>query len=113
MAGKFEVFLDSDSQFRFRLTAPDGTVMAVSGAFENKAAVVAGIAAVRECAGTGLVTDLCPAAKVSPTAPAPTSVVVPAQLQPNCGDQRVPATRAHTIVMAKAPRLGVAAPRWI
>ncbi|WP_246848772.1 DUF1508 domain-containing protein [Pseudarthrobacter sp. NIBRBAC000502772] len=45
--------------------------MAVSGAFENKAAVVAGIAAVRECAGTGLVTDLCPAAKVSPTAPAP------------------------------------------
>lgn len=112
MAGKFEVFLDSDSHFKFRLTAPDGTVMAVSVAFEDKAAVAAGIAAVRECAGTGLVTDLCPAANVSPTAPAPAPVLVPAQLKAGCGDQLAPATRAHTFVMAKAPRRGVAAPRW-
>ncbi|RAX46310.1 hypothetical protein DQ354_05085 [Arthrobacter sp. AQ5-06] len=110
MAGKFEVFLDSDSHFRFRLTAPDGTVMAVSGAFADKTAVAAGIAAVRECAGTGLVTDLCSAAEVASAAPI--AVVVPAQLQPNCGDQRVPATRAHTFVIAKAPRRRVAAQRW-
>ena len=58
MAGMFEVFLDSDSLFRFRLKAPDGAVMAVSGAFRDKSAVAAGIAAVRECAGMGLVTDL-------------------------------------------------------
>lgn len=58
MAGMFEVFLDADSHFRFRLRAPDGTVMAVSEAFRDKAAVAAGIAAVRECAGMGLVTDL-------------------------------------------------------
>lgn len=108
MAGKFEVFLDSDSHFRFHLAAPDGTVMAVSGAFEDKAAVAAGIAAVRECAGTGLVTDLCPAAKAAPTAPA----VVRAQLEPNCGDQRVPATRTHTFVLAKGPRRRLTAPRW-
>ncbi len=112
MAGKFEVFLDSDSHFRFRLAAPDGTVMAVSGAFEDKAAVAAGIAAVRECAGTGLVSDLCPAAKSAPTTPAPTPVVVPAQIEPNCGDQRVPATRTHTFILAKGPRRRLTAARW-
>jgi hypothetical protein len=86
--------------------------MAVSGAFEDKAAVAAGIAAVRECAGTGLVTVLCPNAMAAPTAPAPAAVLVPAQLQPNCGDQRVPATRTHTFVIAKTPRPRVAAPGW-
>ena len=59
MAGKFEVFVDAESKFRFRLRAPDGTVMAVSTAFGDKSAAVAGIAAVRECAGMGLITDLC------------------------------------------------------
>jgi uncharacterized protein YegP (UPF0339 family) len=112
MAGKFEVFLDSDSRFRFRMKAPDGTVMAVSGAFEDKAAVAAGIAAVRECAGTGLVTDLSSAAKVAPPAPAPVTVLAAAQLQPNCGDQRVPATMAHTFVIARTPRRRVTAPSW-
>ncbi|WP_248762982.1 DUF1508 domain-containing protein [Pseudarthrobacter sp. SSS035] len=112
MAGKFEVFLDSDSRFRFRLKAPDGTVVAVSGAFEDKSAVAAGIAAVRECAGTGLVTDLSPAAKVAPPVPVPAPVVFPAQLQPDCGDQPVPATRPHTFVIAKTPRRRVTAPRW-
>jgi uncharacterized protein YegP (UPF0339 family) len=59
MAGLFEVFVDAESHFRFRLKAPDGTVMAVSRAFDDKPAAVAGIAAVRECAGTGLIADLC------------------------------------------------------
>lgn len=58
MAGMFELFVDSNSSFRFRLTAPDGTVMAVSKAFENKNAAVAGNAAVREYAGMGLIRDL-------------------------------------------------------
>lgn len=35
--------------------------MAVSVAFEDKPAAVAGITAVREYAGMGLITDLCPA----------------------------------------------------
>ncbi|MDR7082780.1 uncharacterized protein YegP (UPF0339 family) [Arthrobacter ginsengisoli] len=60
MAGSFEVFVDGQSNFRFRLKTPDGTVMAVSAAFSDKSAAVAGIAAVRECAGMGLITDLCP-----------------------------------------------------
>ncbi|MDQ1060677.1 uncharacterized protein YegP (UPF0339 family) [Arthrobacter globiformis] len=62
MAGVFEVFLDAESQFRFRLKAPDGTVLAISTPFEDKRAAAAGIADVRECAGTGLITDLSPAA---------------------------------------------------
>jgi uncharacterized protein YegP (UPF0339 family) len=61
MTGSFEVFVDSESYFRFRLKAPDGTIMAVSMAFEDKPAAVAGITAVREYAGMGLITDLCPA----------------------------------------------------
>lgn len=105
MAGKFEVFLDSESRFRFRLKAPDGTVVAVSGAFEDKSAVAAGIAAVRECAGTGLVTDLCAAPSVGRPAP-----VGAAKVQPTCDDQRVPATRVHSFGNAKAPRQPVAAP---
>ncbi|MDI3211036.1 DUF1508 domain-containing protein [Arthrobacter sp. AL12] len=59
MAGTFELFVDAESKFRFRLKAPDGTVMAVSAAFRDKSAAVAGIAAVRECAGMGLISDLC------------------------------------------------------
>ena len=62
MAGVFEVFVDAESQFRFRLKAPDGTVLAISAPFEDKRAAAAGIANVRECAGTGLITDLSPAA---------------------------------------------------
>lgn len=60
MAGMFELFVDAESYFRFRLTAPDGTVMAVSKAFDNKTAAVAGIAAVREYAGMGLIADVSP-----------------------------------------------------
>jgi uncharacterized protein YegP (UPF0339 family) len=60
MAGMFELFVDAESYFRFRLTAPDGTVMAVSKAFDNKNAAVAGIAAVREYAGMGLIADVSP-----------------------------------------------------
>lgn len=69
VAGMFELFVDADSDFRFRLTAPDGTVMAVSKAFATKAAAVTGIAAVREYAGMGLIADLSPAAgRTSPRA---------------------------------------------
>lgn len=60
MAGLFELFVDAQSRVRFRLTAPDGTVVAVSKPFEDKPAAVAGIAAVREYAGMGHITDLCP-----------------------------------------------------
>lgn len=58
MAGRFELFVDAQSQFRFRLLDGRGAVVAVSSGFEDKLAAVAGIEAVRECAGTGLITDV-------------------------------------------------------
>ena len=67
MAGLFELFVDAESAFRFRLTAPDGTVMAVSKPFDTKTDAVAGIAAAREYAGMGLITDSC--TEISPTKP--------------------------------------------
>jgi uncharacterized protein YegP (UPF0339 family) len=60
MAGTFELFHDRGASFRFRLKASDGTLVAVSGQFSDKASAVEGIRMVRECAGTGLITDLCP-----------------------------------------------------
>ncbi|MGX5716009.1 YegP family protein [Arthrobacter sp. MAHUQ-56] len=113
MAGNFEVFLDPESLYRFRLLAPDGTVMAVSGAFEDKRDVAAGIAAVRECAGTGLVTDLCP--QGSAVRPAAGGAGVPAEppavVVPDCGDQRLPG-RLHAFALAKGPRRQATLPRW-
>ncbi|WP_104043225.1 YegP family protein [Arthrobacter sp. ZGTC412] len=110
MAGKFEAFVDQDSFFRFRLLAPDGSVMAVSGPFEDKAALAAGITAVRECAGTGLVTDLCPAGAVARPAPAGAPVFAPAAAPADCEDRRTPA--GHTFVLAKGPRRQGTKPRW-
>jgi len=121
MAGKFEAFVDADSLFRFRLLAPDGAVVAVSGPYQDKQALAAGIAAVRECAGTGLVTDLCPAgtaarpaavpvaAAVAPAAAA--SAEVPAAVVPACNEERMPG-RLHAFPLAKAPRRQATAPRW-
>ncbi|WP_363321892.1 YegP family protein [Arthrobacter burdickii] len=74
MAGTFELFQDGGVSFRFRLKASDGTVVAVSGQFSDKASAVEGIRVVRECAGTGLITDLCPKmSRKAVTKPAPSS----------------------------------------
>ncbi|GAB5079994.1 YegP family protein [Arthrobacter sp. AD-310] len=110
MAGSFEVFVDADSLYRFRLLAPDGMVMAVSQGFADKRAVAAGIAAVRECAGTGLVTDLCPAGAVARPVPAAAPAPLPADTQPDCGHRA--AARAHTFTLAKGPRRPALSPRW-
>lgn len=58
MTGMFELFSGSDASYRFRLTAPDGTVIALSKRFPDKPSAVAGIAAVREYAGMGLVSEI-------------------------------------------------------
>ncbi len=111
MAGIFEVFVDGESLFRFRLKSPDGTVIAVSTPFEDKTAVVAGIAAARECAGMGLVTDLCPATGVRQ----PAATVLPSAIPHNaasqgCDEPRKAANgfRTHAKELGRAS----AAPRW-
>ena len=60
MAGKFELFLDEESNVRFRMIGPDGTVLAVSRAYRDTKEAAAGVAAILECAGTGLISNLCP-----------------------------------------------------
>ena len=57
MAGTFVIETAGAGQYRFRLTADDGTVVAVSPSFSNIKAVTAGITAVRESAATGFIVD--------------------------------------------------------
>lgn len=99
MASMFELFVDADSHFRFRLTAPDGTVMAVSKAFGDKPAAVAGITAVREYAGMGLITDLCPTSTKSSPAP----LAPPRSGSATCQDQRI-STAGHEVRTRPVPR---------
>ena len=106
MAGKFEVFVDAESHFRFRLKAPDGTVLAVSAAFDDKQGAAAGIAAVRECAGMGLITDLCPAARPNATPQA----AEPAAVSQACENQPAPAGGFRS--RARRLRPAAARPRW-
>ena len=57
MVGHFELFTDHLSRIRFQLLAPDGSVLAVSGPFNDRRAAAAAITELRECAGTGLIKD--------------------------------------------------------
>lgn len=57
MAGHFKLFTDHRSHVRFRLLAPDGAVLAVSGPFGDKKTVAAATYDVREFAGAGLIED--------------------------------------------------------
>ena len=111
MAGKFELFLDAESKFRFRLKAPDGTVMAVSAAFEDKSAAVAGIAAVRECAGMGLISDLCSEAGGQGQVPVRGQESAPTVGAPQARhDWHKRADAFHT--RAKTIRRAASSPRW-
>lgn len=105
MAGMFELFIDTESAFRFRLTAPDGTVMAVSKPFDTKTDAVAGIAAVREYAGMGLITDH---STTTPNAAPPATWT---DLGSQTDDSpRMPKIDFHT--RARAVRRAVSGPRW-
>ena len=57
MAGIFEIAEAGEEAYFFKLTAADGTVLAVSPLFNTIKGAAAGIHAVRENAATGLVVD--------------------------------------------------------
>jgi uncharacterized protein YegP (UPF0339 family) len=57
VAGVFEIAAAGEESYFFKLTAPDGTVVAVSPLFSTIKGAAAGITAVRENAATGLVVD--------------------------------------------------------
>ena len=95
MTGMFELFTDSDASYQFRLTAPDGTVMALSRHFPDLPSAVAGIAAVREYAGMGLVTEIAaPLGDALLRQSAPESLPVEASVQSR-GAQEAPADETH------------------
>lgn len=56
----FELIHDENPSFGFRLKTPDGMVVAVSGPFPDRVSAVEGVRVVREYAGMGWITDLCP-----------------------------------------------------
>jgi uncharacterized protein YegP (UPF0339 family) len=57
VAGTFQIIQEEEGAFLFRLTAGDGTVVAVSPRFTPIKGAVDGIAAVRENAAAGLVVN--------------------------------------------------------
>jgi uncharacterized protein YegP (UPF0339 family) len=66
LAGTFEIAEAGEKAYFFKLTAPDGTVVAVSPLFNTIKAAAAGITAVRENAATGLVVDKSRSKKNAP-----------------------------------------------
>ena len=67
MAGIFEIAEAGEKAYFFKLTAPDGTVVAVSPLFNTIKGAAAGITAVRENAATGHVVDKSGGRKQPPT----------------------------------------------
>jgi hypothetical protein len=58
MAAKFEIYQDKKGEFRFRLKAGNGEVIAVSEGYTSKASCENGIESVKKNAGTAKVVDL-------------------------------------------------------
>ena len=58
MSGKFEVYKDKAGEFRFRLKAGNGEIIAAGEGYKTKAAVLGGIEAVKKSATEATVVDL-------------------------------------------------------
>ncbi len=58
MAGKFEWFKDKKDEFRFRLKAGNGQIIAVSEAYETKESCLNGIESVKKNAGDASVVEV-------------------------------------------------------
>ncbi|MCW4032371.1 MAG: YegP family protein [Candidatus Bathyarchaeota archaeon] len=57
MPAKFEVFKDASGQFRFRLVAPNGEIIAASEAYTTKDACMNGIESVKTNAPAAEIED--------------------------------------------------------
>jgi uncharacterized protein YegP (UPF0339 family) len=57
MGAKFEIFKDVSGQFRFRLVAPNGEIIATSEAYTSKQSCKDGIEAVRKYVPVASVED--------------------------------------------------------
>jgi uncharacterized protein YegP (UPF0339 family) len=66
MAAKFEIFTDKSKQYRFRLKASNGEIIATGEAYPTKAAALKGIASIQKNASTAKIDD--PEAKAAEVA---------------------------------------------
>jgi uncharacterized protein len=57
MAGKFELYKDRSGQYRFRLKAGNGEIIAVSEAYQSKTGALGGIDSVRRNAADAELVD--------------------------------------------------------
>jgi uncharacterized protein YegP (UPF0339 family) len=57
MAGKFEVYKDASSKYRFRLKAGNGEIIAVGEAYESKAGALGGIESIKKNAAEAEIVD--------------------------------------------------------
>lgn len=58
MAGKFEIYQSSNGEYRFRLKAANGEIIASSEGYSSKASAKNGIESVKTNAATAEVVDL-------------------------------------------------------
>ena len=58
MAGKFEIYSDKGGEFRFRLKAGNGEIIASSEAYESKASAKNGVESIKKNAADAAVVDL-------------------------------------------------------
>jgi len=58
MAGKFEIYKDAKGEFRFRLKASNGEVVATGEGYTTKAGAIGGTEAVQRAADGATVDDL-------------------------------------------------------
>lgn len=57
MAGKFELYSDTQGKFRFRLKAGNGEIIAVGEAYESKSGALNGIESIKKNAPEAEVVD--------------------------------------------------------
>ncbi|MGD8506713.1 MAG: YegP family protein [Candidatus Bathyarchaeota archaeon] len=55
---QFEIYQDATSEYRFRLRAPNGEIIAVSEGYKSKESCRNGIASVKENAPKAIIQDL-------------------------------------------------------
>ena len=58
MAGKFEIYIDKKGEFRFRLKAGNGQVIAIGEGYKTKAACLHGIDSIKENAPSARIVEL-------------------------------------------------------
>lgn len=57
MAAKFEIYKDGKGEYRFRLKAGNGEVVATGESYESKAGVIRGVDAVKRAAAEAEIDD--------------------------------------------------------